>query len=463
MNWNVVCNGGATMAALALADVPRYAAAAADALGFAAAGIPAAISGYGPAIGGGASPEGSGYWGYASKWLLATAETLVTATAHDNGYMSSAGVNETAGFALQMYFTPSSDVFNYGDTPDMVADALVASILLGLVDRFPGLGRAVVDAAHSAAVAPTLDAAGWDDVALCLMRWNPATISGAPKNHGELPTAAFYEAQAVGVVRSGWSPGDSYLAARGGNSTVTHQDLDHGSFVWESRGYRWAIDLGTENYGLPNIFLPFQGRYRYYRKATRGHNTLTFGDPGGFDPAVAEKSDQAVNVFSPLVAGAACNRQLKGHVCGNGVVMVVNLTSAYAPRLPNGLPDPAAPDTARTAVVRTFALDAGRAALRIRDAIAGGRDNLSWAFHTRVPSVVLHGDWAELISPAGLRMEARTRSTPDSACSNWEAEIVRLPNGTQHDKMRFPLDGVKKLWVVCHRNVTAVEVTMRDL
>ena len=56
------------------------------------------------------------------------------------------------------------------------------------------------------------------------------------------------------------------------------------------------------------MFLPFKGRYRYYRKSTRGHNTLSFGDPGGFDPNTAEQSDQAVNTFSTLTPGPACRK-----------------------------------------------------------------------------------------------------------------------------------------------------------
>ena len=54
MNWNVVSNGGMTVAALALADVPRYASVAKEALKFAREGIPLALSGYGP--------KGDGAW-----------------------------------------------------------------------------------------------------------------------------------------------------------------------------------------------------------------------------------------------------------------------------------------------------------------------------------------------------------------------------------------------------------------
>ena len=60
--------------------------------------------------------------------------------------------------------------------------------------------------------------------------------------------------------RSNWKSSGSYLALKGGDSMATHQDLDHGSFVWETKGYRWAVDLGSETYALPNMFLPFKGR-----------------------------------------------------------------------------------------------------------------------------------------------------------------------------------------------------------
>jgi hypothetical protein len=78
---------------------------------------------------------------------------------------------------------------------------------------------------------------------------------------------------------------------------------------------RWVCDLGIENYLLAGMFgssARYSGtnftldrqlgsRYAYYRKATRGHNTLTFDERGGFDPADAAASDQAVNIVSRLI------------------------------------------------------------------------------------------------------------------------------------------------------------------
>ena len=45
----------------------------------------------------------------------------------------------------------------------------------------------------------------------------------------------------------------------------------------------WAIDLGSGSYSLHGYWTKSSkdgARYSYYRKSTRGHNTLTFG---GFD------------------------------------------------------------------------------------------------------------------------------------------------------------------------------------
>jgi hypothetical protein len=478
-----------TFAALALADVPRYAAAAQRALTFASHGIPLAISGYGPSSGGGAWPEGSGYWCYVTKWLLATAQTLKTATGHDNGYMSAPGVRETAGYALQMYSTPSGDVFNYGDTPDGHLSPDVASNLLGLTARFPSqLGTPALVQVVKAAIRtppPTQPGGGgWDVVALALMHWpNVAQEPSAPSHLDDLPTAAFYEAQAVGVVRSGWEKTSAYLGARGGNASVTHQDLDHGTFVYESRGYRWVVDLGTENYGLPNMFLPFQGRYRYYRKSTRGHNTLAFRDAGGFDPADAEHSDQAVNVFSTLQPGSACRRTsssaaaaaasvLIGEgasdhpwVCGAGEVMVVNLTSAYAPQLPNGLPDP---HQAARSIVRSFLLSEQRTSLTVIDTIeqrsnSKSEDNVTFGLHTRASGIHINGSGATLVAPTGLRPHVNLTSVPANACGGWKSALVRLPNGTLHNQTRFPLYGAKKLWVVCTSAASELRVTLYDM
>ena len=71
-----------------------------------------------------------------------------------------------------------------------------------------------------------------------------------------------------------------YLAAKGGKGTLNHQQLDAGTFVVDSDGERWGIDLGAENYFLPDFFDGDVGgtRWTYYRNTNKSHSTLVIGD-----------------------------------------------------------------------------------------------------------------------------------------------------------------------------------------
>lgn len=78
-NWNLVCNGGLLVGALAFASAPvainvtnhtsTNASALSDAVfKFASSGLPIAFGAYGPS---GAWSEGTTYWGYGTKYALA--------------------------------------------------------------------------------------------------------------------------------------------------------------------------------------------------------------------------------------------------------------------------------------------------------------------------------------------------------------------------------------------------------
>ena len=97
--------------ALAIADVPRYASAAATALALSAEGYPHALERYAD----GGWPEGPGYWTYATKYVLATSEALLTATG-DSRHLAAPGVNVTALFGIHTHLAPSRP--DRGHEPD---------------------------------------------------------------------------------------------------------------------------------------------------------------------------------------------------------------------------------------------------------------------------------------------------------------------------------------------------------
>ena len=83
-----------------------------------------------------------------------------------------------------------------------------------------------------------------------------------------------------------------YLAAKGGKGTLNHQQLDAGSFVIDADGQRWAADLGSENYFLPDFWdnKLGGGRWQYYRNTNKSHNTLVIGDSIQYPDGLAKVS-----------------------------------------------------------------------------------------------------------------------------------------------------------------------------
>lgn len=75
------------------------------------------------------------------------------------------------------------------------------------------------------------------------------------------------------VIRSGYGKNDTFLATKFGQLQVGHGHWDGGSFIMDMAGTRWAIDLGKDDYLLPDYFTEYVGG-TYYRKRAEGHNTM---------------------------------------------------------------------------------------------------------------------------------------------------------------------------------------------
>ena len=74
----------------------------------------------------------------------------------------------------------------------------------------------------------------------------------------------------------------------GGYNHAAHGNLDIGTFVLESDGVQWAIDLGRDNYNLPGYF--GSGRWAYYKMRAEGHNTLVINPGAGPDQEVEARA-----------------------------------------------------------------------------------------------------------------------------------------------------------------------------
>ncbi|CAM3668405.1 discoidin domain-containing protein [Occultella aeris] len=259
-NWNLVCNAGLLMAALAIADVHRDL--AEKVIGHAMASMAGAVAVYGPD---GAYPEGLGYWSYGTQYLVLGLAAFTTATDMPEQLSSVPGLDRTARFAVHVT-GPLGLAFNYYDG---VARITVPPAGFWLARRFDD-GLAAGLAAQGADELLT----DWDQLPTSLLWYRPMSEVD-PESAGE-PRDACFRASEVVTMRSAWHQRTAlWLAGKAGDNATTHSDLDLGSFVLDALGTRWLHDLGWDNYSLPGYF-DFAGgqRWTYYRKRTEGHNTL---------------------------------------------------------------------------------------------------------------------------------------------------------------------------------------------
>jgi hypothetical protein len=257
-NWNIVCHGGLTLGALAVAEVaPEI---AEKTIEFALRDVPVAMRTWGPD---GAWPEGLEYWAYTSQYNVLLIASLQSALGSDFGLLSIPGFSKAGLFPI--YETgPSGTIFNFADAqPEARPER--APQMFWLARAFHQPAFAAFELGH---VAPA-NISIWD-----LLYVGTEPLPSGQQMLAALPLAmVFHGVQDLGVARSSWEdPAAAWLASKGGDNSAGHSHLDLGSFVYEVLGERWAVDPGRDDYSLPGYF--GKERFRYFRTSTRGHNTL---------------------------------------------------------------------------------------------------------------------------------------------------------------------------------------------
>lgn len=291
-NWTQVCLGGLTLAALAVADEePALAARVLQAVR--GDGLARRMRLYAPD---GGDEEGPGYWDYATTYTTLLLAALDSALGTDFGLSGAEGFAKTGDFRMQA-IGPSGLQFNYADAREAPGDAPQMFWLAGRFNR-PDY------AAHERA---WLQRSGGAPGIFHLL-WAsrvPAAESTAP------PTVARFTGVDVVFLRGDWrDPMTTWVALKGGKNSASHAHLDLGSFVLDALGERWAVDLGPDDYDLPEYF--GRRRWSYYRLRTESHNTLLVNggnqDPAAEAPIVAFNDDSyrasAVVDLSAAYAGS---------------------------------------------------------------------------------------------------------------------------------------------------------------
>ena len=272
-NWNQVCNGGMIAAAITIADIdPEL---AAKTISRSLEGMPKALAAYGPD---GLYPEGATYWGYGTSFSVVTSSFLNSAFGTDFGIAEYPAFVESAKFRL-LSVAPSGWYYNFADCGDKGGAS--GDITLAWFAQQTGNGlyyerEKFLQSPETMGKLSRLAGAGLVWLSQFESR-DEAKLPLAWKGDGHNPIIIF---------RGGEDdPRQYYFGGKGGKATISHGNMDAGSFIFELDGVRWSIDPGNQSYheiertGF-NLWGSCQDceRWLLLTKNNYGHSTLTVND-----------------------------------------------------------------------------------------------------------------------------------------------------------------------------------------
>ncbi|TFK32740.1 chondroitin AC/alginate lyase [Crucibulum laeve] len=266
-NWNCVCNGGLTVASLAILDD--------DTTGIARQLLGLTIDNAKQncaqaTVDDGSWAETANYWYFGTTGHAEMASALISATGSDYGLLDVNANFFKTGLYHMYVFGPTS-LFDYGDHGPNKFSTTANSLLLYAAEynqpQFSLFQREQHDAAEP-----------WS------MFWYDPSVSGAFWDGTPLDMFFNNDLDQWVSMRSSWTDTNAlYVAAKAGKNQghQTHNDLDAGDFVLDALGTRWTGELGSGDYNSPYYFSnDTQGsaRWTYYRKMTQGQNTILINE-----------------------------------------------------------------------------------------------------------------------------------------------------------------------------------------
>jgi hypothetical protein len=393
-NWNQVCNAGLMIGALGIAETDgQYAQQIVPA---GVASLPKAIASYAPD---GAWPEGPGYWGYATRYTVYGLAALQTALGTDFGLSKIPGLDKAGYFPI--YTTgPTGFYFNFADVGGRNRRGNLPD-LFWLAQRYNNPFFATAEREMMAAHA----AMATDVIWYVPPPAAPAAIKSPAKTPAAKPPKApkaelakrFQGPVEMAVFRSAWDdPNALFLAVKAGYNQVNHGHLDLGSFELDALGVRWARELGSDDYNLPEYWgMDAKAqRWKYYRLSTRSHSVPLLDD--------RNQDVQAVAKFTAFKADPS-----------GGGLAVIDLGTAYKPQA--------------TVARRGVRVIGGRTVLVQDELEVDTPCQAAWAMTTEAkidlaPSGASADAWTATLTLDGRKLEARILSPAGAAFSVESAE-----------------------------------------
>lgn len=284
-NWNLVCNSGLTIAALAVAD--EYPDQCDRLLEYTTASLPRALASYAPD---GAWPEGTAYWHFATSRVAFALSAMHTTLDTMFNLETSKGLSETGWFPIYT-LSPRNRSLGYADAKSDAARKTNPTLFW---------------------LAQTYGTPEWANYEHAWLADNPDQITplhivwytppadsvwSQPMDRhikGLVPVATF---------RSDWNDEHAlFFGIKAGQAAVHHGHMDMGTFEFDALGKRWALDLGADYYALPGYWKWDDGkRFQYYRLGSHSHNVPALGGLQQDWKGTSEITRFAGNIDEPFV------------------------------------------------------------------------------------------------------------------------------------------------------------------
>ena len=263
-NWNVVCNTGMVLGALAIEE--HYPELAKHIIGEAVRYILNCLKHFAPD---GVCYEGPAYWGYTNMYLSLLLKALNDNFGGDFGLSEMVGVDKSVLYYMHST-SPSGKIFNFANSGSTAPAAEPIYFYFSRAFNQPEVATFYRDV-----LSKTVHEGNYFRFYFLSIPWYDTASSTADA----LPKLKVYEGINDIVVFNGNRniPNSLYLIAKTGDPDMAHQQLDIGTFIVEMNGIRWTDDLGTDNYNLPGFwdYKPDGQRWTYFRNSNFSHNTLS--------------------------------------------------------------------------------------------------------------------------------------------------------------------------------------------
>ncbi len=241
----------------------------------------------------GSDHMGTMYWRNFIKMEMLIVSALQSAYGTDFGTSAYEGYRNTAKWYLYMVAN-SGLSFTYGDNNESTDIVPTMFYFSALFDdptlpyyemKLAEQGKVLVGGVRT----PTGTTVGARTYPLVLL-WASKYESSSYALPQDKVFAATEGKQPVVVARTGWNPGDQYLAVKGGQADLGHGHMDAGSFCYEAHGYRWVTDFLQDEYdeiekavadlNCGNLWSYDNGsaRWKAFRWGPRQHSTFTVND-----------------------------------------------------------------------------------------------------------------------------------------------------------------------------------------